>query len=149
MNEVLSMQLDNHNCKILALEEEVDTLVNKNMKIREELKETRASLYSMQDQIGCLLSCLPTPVPQPASVHFEEPHSLSRLSLRSNAYSSENDSFHSYGNNEDAQRWVPRHIMMTDAVLESSDNPMDSPEQTRLQKRLAASEAGFRASSSC
>ncbi|KAJ9083459.1 hypothetical protein DSO57_1034553 [Entomophthora muscae] len=73
MNKVLSMRLDNQNCMILALEEEVDTLSKENMDIREELKETRASLYSIQDQIDCLLSHLPTPVPQPASVHFEEP----------------------------------------------------------------------------
>ncbi|KAJ9057156.1 hypothetical protein DSO57_1025315 [Entomophthora muscae] len=113
MNEVLSMWLDNHNCNILALEEEVDTLSKENIEIREELKETRASLYSMQDQIDCLLSCIPTPAPHSALVHFEEPRSLSRLSLRSNKHFSGNDSFYSYGNNEDAQRQVPRHIMMT------------------------------------
>ncbi|KAJ9085961.1 hypothetical protein DSO57_1009011 [Entomophthora muscae] len=149
MNEVLSMQLNNHNCKILALEEEVDTLDKENMKIREELKENRVSLYSMQDQIDHLLSCLPTPAPQPASVHFEEPCSLSRIYLRSNAHSSGNGSFHSYGNNEDAQCQVPRHIMMTETILESSDNPMATPEHTRLHERLAASEVRFRASCSC
>ncbi|KAJ9085865.1 hypothetical protein DSO57_1009705 [Entomophthora muscae] len=96
MNEVLYMQLYKHNFKILALEEEEDTLAKESMKIREELKETRASLYSMKDQIDRLLSLLPTPAHQPALVHFEEPHSLGRLSLRSYAHSSENDSFHSY-----------------------------------------------------
>ena len=31
--------------------------------------------------------------------------------------------------------------MMTEAVLESSDNPLATPEQTRLQERHTASEA--------
>ncbi|KAJ9069982.1 hypothetical protein DSO57_1013091 [Entomophthora muscae] len=107
INEVLFMWLDNCNCKILALEEEIDTLSKENIEIREELKETRESLYSMQDQIDCLLSCLPTPAPQFSLVHFEEPCSLSRIFLRSNAHFSGNGSFHSYENNEDSQRQVP------------------------------------------
>ncbi|KAJ9079224.1 hypothetical protein DSO57_1011393 [Entomophthora muscae] len=127
MNEVLFMRLDNCNHKILALEEELDTLEKENMEIIEELKETRASLYSMQDQIYCFLSCLPTPAPQPASVQFEESCSLSRLSLQSNAHFLRKEYFHSYGNNEDAQRQVPRHIMMMEAVLESSDSPIATP----------------------
>ncbi|KAJ9088043.1 hypothetical protein DSO57_1027052 [Entomophthora muscae] len=97
------------------------------LEIREELKETRTSLYSMQDQMYLLLSCLSTPVPQSA------------LEM----------TLHSYDNKEDAQRQVPRHIMMMEAVLESSDNPMVTPEQTRLQKHLASSEARFRDSISC
>ncbi|KAJ9049496.1 hypothetical protein DSO57_1023734 [Entomophthora muscae] len=39
MNEVISMRLDNHNLKIIALEEEVDTIAKEKIKIKKSSKK--------------------------------------------------------------------------------------------------------------
>ncbi|KAJ9048633.1 hypothetical protein DSO57_1033003 [Entomophthora muscae] len=130
IKKALSKRLDNHNCKILAREEELDTLKKRIQGLDKSLRTLEHPYTSLRTRYTSFCLACPPLHPQPSYVHFEEPRLLSRFSLRSNAHYSGN----SYGSNEDVQRCVPRHIIITKAVLESSDNPMVNPEQARLQK---------------
>ena len=129
--------------KIIALTTEVDVLARENFEIRDELRDTRATLHSLQDQIDRLSKQVSNVVPKPLAVHFEEGRPMSRASARSRAESSGNDSFHSLRIQDDDLRGVPRQIMVAENVLENSDNPLLTPEQTRLREREAASEGRF------
>ncbi|KAJ9072315.1 hypothetical protein DSO57_1028782 [Entomophthora muscae] len=106
--------------QIQGLEDEVNGLVKENQVIREELKDTIATLYTLQVQIDPLTALLMVSPLRGRTVHFKEPRSISGLSLGSQAHSSGNESYHSYVEDDAAQRSVPRNIMMTEAVLESS-----------------------------